>query len=53
MVLLTDYLKEKGATGLERWWLIGASSITPDGKMIAGTGINANGDVEGWLAILP
>jgi uncharacterized membrane protein len=52
MVSLLDYLKERGATGLDRWWLLGAGSIAPDGKTVAGTGINPDGDVEGWVAIL-
>jgi hypothetical protein len=50
---LIDYLKEMGATGIDRWRLIGSSAITPDGKTIAGTGINPDGQTEGWIAILP
>jgi len=53
MVKLSDYLKANGAMGLDGWWLVGAGAITPDGKTIAGTGRNPEGQMEGWVAVLP
>ena len=48
---LIDYLRVK-ATGLHSWWLLGAGSITLDGKAVFWSAINSDGDVEGWIAIL-
>jgi len=53
MVHLSDYLKSKGVTGFEGWVLVVANAVSPDGKIIAGTGINPRGEVEGWIVKLP
>jgi probable HAF family extracellular repeat protein len=54
MVKLSDYLTNKGITGFDGWTLINANSISPDGKIIAGTGINnIAGRVEGFVVRLP
>jgi probable HAF family extracellular repeat protein len=54
MVKLSDYLTNKGISGFQGWDLINANSISPDGKIIAGTGINNNaGRLEGFVVMLP
>jgi probable HAF family extracellular repeat protein len=54
IVKLSDYLTSKGITGHERWTLIAAASVSPDGKIIAGTGINnAANRIEGFIVKLP
>jgi len=54
MVKLSDYLTSKGITGHERWTLLNANSISPDGKIIAGTGINNPAQrAEGFIVRLP
>jgi uncharacterized membrane protein len=54
MVKLSDYLASKGITGLEQWTLISAYTCSPDGKIIAGTGINnAEDRIEGYVVKLP
>jgi len=53
MVKLSDYLTSQGITGHERWLLTTASAVTPDGKTIAGTGINPGGHIEGFVVTLP
>jgi probable HAF family extracellular repeat protein len=51
---LGDYLTSKGITGHETWTLIACTAISPDGKIVAGTGINNTaGRVEGFIAKLP
>jgi len=53
MVKLKDYLKDKGVSGIEGWTLLVANSVSPDGKIIAGTGINeVKQEVEGWIVKL-
>jgi hypothetical protein len=53
IVKLSDYLTSKGVTGHERWILITAIAISPDGKIIAGTGINnVTQRIEGFVAKL-
>ena len=50
---LSDYLTSKGVTGHERWTLVTAVAISPDGKIIAGTGINNVAQrIEGFVAKL-
>jgi uncharacterized membrane protein len=50
MVRLSDYLKSKGITGHEGWTLVAASSVSPDGKIIAGTGLNNVANrIEGFV----
>jgi hypothetical protein len=54
MVKLSDYLTGQGITGLQQWTLITAYKCSPDGKIIAGTGINnAAGRIEGYVVKLP
>ena len=50
MVKLSTYLANKGMSGFDGWILVGANSITPDGKIIAGVGINPDNQIEGWIA---
>jgi hypothetical protein len=53
---LSDYLTSKGVTGFENWRLITATGVSPNGKIIAGTGINNNvpgGRVEGYVVRVP
>jgi len=52
MVKLDDYLRQKGATGLDGWTLGTADSISADGKVIAGNGPSPHGS-EVWVATLP
>jgi probable HAF family extracellular repeat protein len=54
IVKLSDYLTSKGITGHEKWTLITATDVSPDGKIIAGTGINSVAQrVEGFVVRLP
>ena len=51
---LSDYMTGKGITGHERWTLVAATHVSPDGKIIAGTGINnASQRVEGFVVRIP
>jgi hypothetical protein len=51
---LSDYLTSKGITGFEGWTLMTATDVNPDGKVIAGTGLNnVAGRVEGFVVRLP
>ena len=53
---LSDYLTSKGVTGHQNWILITATGLSPDGKIIAGTGLNNNvagGRVEGYVVRVP
>ena len=53
MVKLSDYLTSKGITGHQQWTLVTAYSVSPDGKIIAGTGINnVASRIEGYLVRL-
>jgi len=53
MVKLIDYLADRGITGFQGWLILSAVGITPDGKVIAGNGINPEGLTEGWIVTLP
>jgi uncharacterized membrane protein len=54
MVKLRDYLSSNGVTGHETWTLITANCLSPDGKIIAGTGINNREQrIEGFIVRLP
>jgi hypothetical protein len=50
---LSDYLTSKGITGHQNWILMTATSVSPDGKIIAGTGINPRQLVEGYFVRIP
>jgi probable HAF family extracellular repeat protein len=52
MVKLADYLRAKGATGLDGWILGAAVVLSADGKTIGGWGLGPQG-LEGWVAALP
>ncbi len=52
MVKLSDYLRKSGIKGVVGWTLLSANSISPDGAIIAGTGISPSGQVQGWIATL-
>jgi uncharacterized membrane protein len=56
MIKLSDYLTSKGITGHERWTLLTAIAVSPDGKIIAGTGINNTtlvNRIEGYVVKVP
>jgi probable HAF family extracellular repeat protein len=51
---LRTYLANRGmATILTGWVLTSATSISTDGKVIGGLGMNPAGQPEGWVALLP
>jgi uncharacterized membrane protein len=52
MVKLSDYLKGRGIKVPDDFTLVVANSVSPDGKIIAGVGLNAAGALEGWIAKL-
>jgi uncharacterized membrane protein len=49
---LNDVLTELGID-LDDWILTNAASISADGRTIAGTGVNPDFGLEGWVAYLP
>jgi uncharacterized membrane protein len=51
MVDLKSYLTSHGAD-LTGWTLTNATGISADGLTIVGNGLNADGEVEGWVARL-
>ena len=54
MVKLSDYLTSKGISGHQQWTLMTAYKVSPNGKIIAGTGINNAADrIEGYIVRLP
>jgi len=54
MVKLREYLTSNSVTGHETWTLGNANCVSPDGKIIAGTGINNREQrVEGFIVRLP
>jgi probable HAF family extracellular repeat protein len=52
MLKLSDYLAGKGVSGFDRWILVSAVAVSPDGRIISGTGINPNAEPEGWIVKL-
>jgi uncharacterized membrane protein len=50
MVRLADVLTANGAQGLDGWTLESAQAISPDGRRVAGYGINPLGRVEAYTA---
>jgi uncharacterized membrane protein len=54
MMKVSDYLRGKGITGHENWILRTATAVSPNGKIIAGTGFNNTAQrVEGYVVRLP
>jgi hypothetical protein len=53
LVILQDYLSERYGLNLPGYVLNQVTSISPDGKTLAGTANNPSGFVEGWLLTLP
>jgi hypothetical protein len=53
--LLKDVLiHEHGlAHELSGWSLISASAISGDGNVIAGVGVNPDGEFQGWVVVIP
>jgi uncharacterized membrane protein len=55
-VNLREYLVSAGATNAAGWTLAGANWISPDGKIIVGTGYRPGGSsltFEPWIAVIP
>lgn len=52
MRLVEDVLSDRGVD-LAGWTLIRASGVSADGRTLVGTGLNADGQNEAWLAYLP
>lgn len=53
MVRVSDYLTANGVTAQQGWELTAAGYVSPDGKRIAGTGINAQKVAYSWIVTLP
>lgn len=53
MHLLDNVLLNNGATDLSSWTLTAANDVSADGTTIVGSGINPDGNPEGWVATLP
>ncbi len=53
MVKLSDYAASLGIQGMDRWQFTGVSFVSPDGKILAGTGINPRRLIEGFILKLP
>jgi probable HAF family extracellular repeat protein len=53
MVRVADYLTAFGVTAHVGWKLTSASYVSPDGTIIAGTGINRQLRAESWIVTLP
>lgn len=49
---LQDYLNGLGVTGFSGWTLFQATSVSPNGRYIAGFGLNPSGKVEGYVVDL-
>src|SRR4051794_34557964 len=54
MLLLTDYLTRNGVTAHNNWRLLEfVNYVSPDGKMIVGSGLNSQGLVETFIITRP
>jgi uncharacterized membrane protein len=53
MRLLQHVLSDDYGLDLTDWTLSHASSISADGRAIVGAGINPDGRIEAWMAVLP
>jgi uncharacterized membrane protein len=52
MMFVSDYLTSKGVTTHNGWVLGAATAVTPDGRIIAGHGVNPQGIPSGWIATI-
>jgi len=50
---LKAFLADKFSLDLDGWTLKDAVDISFDGTRIVGNGINPNGQVEAWIAVIP
>ncbi|MBN1344255.1 MAG: PEP-CTERM sorting domain-containing protein [Phycisphaerae bacterium] len=50
---LRSVLVNRWGLDLTGWQLIDASGISSDGSVICGTGINPDGYMEAWVAVIP
>ena len=48
-----DFLTANGVSSVAGWTLTVAYGVSADGRTIVGTGINPNGQPEGWIATVP
>jgi hypothetical protein len=46
---LSDYAASLGVQGMQNWTLPGVSFVSPDGKILAGTGLNPRRLIEGFV----
>lgn len=53
MCSLNDMLVNDYGLDLSGWQLTHASGISADGKTIVGSGINPDGNNEGWITTIP
>lgn len=51
-VVLKDYLLSRGAAGLDDWCLVFCSTVSADGNVLTGSGIDPEGNSRGWVAYL-
>jgi probable HAF family extracellular repeat protein len=53
MVYVKDYLTSKGVTNHQNWLkFVETTHVSPDGRFIAGSGINPQGRQESWIVTL-
>jgi probable HAF family extracellular repeat protein len=50
---LRTFLVNDVGLDLTGWTLMRATGISSDGLTIAGTGANPNGQLDGWIAVVP
>lgn len=50
MLNLRQYLLANGVTSVQGWRLVGAYSVSNDGRVIVGTGLNPQGRSQPWIA---
>ncbi|MDH5189971.1 MAG: PKD domain-containing protein [Gammaproteobacteria bacterium] len=50
MRLLKDILLSESGIDVSKWYLVAVEDISPDGTTIVGYGMNADGNVEGYVA---
>jgi hypothetical protein len=52
MMFVSDCMSSKGITSHNGWLHGAATTVTPDGKIIAGHGANPQGIPSGWIATI-